>query len=119
MPHDVYNIEHRAKSILLSVFIVVATIFGSVSGLQAVTFINGFDVYTGDGAVNWTTVKNAGYQFAFVKATEGVNFIDSRFTTNMTGAHNAGVLVGPYHFTRLESKDGVAFTSYNGNPFPV
>ena len=44
--------------------------------------------------------KTRGYQFAFVKATEGVNFIDSRFTTNMNGAHNAGVLVGPYHFTR-------------------
>lgn len=96
----------------------VAT-FTFATTTRAVTYINGFDVYTGDGTVNWTTAKNAGYQFAFVKATEGVNFIDSKFTTNMNGAHNAGVLVGPYHFTRIESKDGVPFTSYNGGAFAV
>jgi hypothetical protein len=80
---------------------------------SAATYINGFDVYSGDGTVNWTSAKNGGYQFAYVKATEGVDFIDSRFTTNMNGAHNAGVLVGPYHFTRIESKNGVKFTSYD------
>jgi GH25 family lysozyme M1 (1,4-beta-N-acetylmuramidase) len=37
----------------------------------------------------------------------------------MNGAHNAGVYVGPYHFARPDSKDGVKFTSYDGNPFPV
>lgn len=30
-------------------------------------FVKGVDVYNGDGAVNWTSVKNGGYEFAFVK----------------------------------------------------
>jgi hypothetical protein len=94
-------------------------LFSFSTAATAVTYVQGFDVYTGDGAVNWTAAKNGGYQFAFVKATEGVNFIDASFATNMNGAHNAGVYVGPYHFARPDSKDGVKFTSYDGNPFPV
>jgi lysozyme len=77
------------------------------------------DVYSGVGAVNWTSVKNGGYSFAFVKATEGVGFIDSRFATNMAGANSASVYVGPYHFCRIDSYNGVPFTSYNGGSFPV
>ena len=82
-------------------------------------FIQGFDAYSGDGAINWTTAKNAGIQFAFVKATEGVNFVDSRFTANMQGATAAGVYIGTYHICRVDSKNGVPFTSYNGQPFAV
>jgi GH25 family lysozyme M1 (1,4-beta-N-acetylmuramidase) len=84
---------------------------------HADTYIQGIDVYNGDGAVNWTTAKNAGIQFAFVKATEGVNFVDARFAANMQNANAAGVYVGPYHFCRVDSKNGVPFTSYDGSPF--
>ena len=94
-----------------------AAILIGASPASAVTYIQGFDVYTGDGAVNWATAKAGGYDFAFVKATEGVNFVDSRFTTNMSGANSAGVYVGPYHFVRADSKNGVAFTSYDGLAF--
>jgi lysozyme len=85
--------------------------------VRAVTYIQGFDVYSGDGAVNWTTAKNGGYSFAFVKATEGVNFVDSRFAINMSGANGAGVYVGPYHFCRIDSLNGVPFTTYDNGPF--
>src|SRR4051794_18923272 len=84
---------------------------------NAVMYIQGFDVYSGDGAVNWASAKAGGYEFAFVKATEGVNFIDTRFATNMSGANSAGVAVGPYHFCRIDGKNGVAFTTYNGGAF--
>ena len=82
-------------------------------------FIQGFDAYSGDGAINWTTAKNAGIKFAFVKATEGVNFVDSRFTANMQGATAAGIYIGTYHICRVDSKNGVPFTSYDGQPFAV
>lgn len=80
-------------------------------------YINGVDVYNGDGAVNWTNVKNAGNSFAFVKATEGVDFIDARFNSHMATASAAGIYVGPYHFCRVDSKNGVPFTTYDGQPF--
>ena len=44
----------------------------------AFAFINGLDVYTGDGTITWSSVKAGGYDFAFVKADEGVNAPDGR-----------------------------------------
>src|SRR5262245_3801053 len=84
-----------------------AALLGVAIGLLAapalaVSYLNGIDVYNGDGAVNWTTVKNSGISFAFAKATEGVDFVDARFTTNMQNAKAAGVYIGPYHFCRVE-----------------
>jgi GH25 family lysozyme M1 (1,4-beta-N-acetylmuramidase) len=111
--------QQRHANVVLAVMTATIAFFASATTTHAVTYINGFDIYTGDGAVNWTTAKNAGYQFAFVKATEGVDFIDASFTTNMNAAHSAGVFVGPYHFARPDSKNGVKFTTYDGNPFPV
>jgi GH25 family lysozyme M1 (1,4-beta-N-acetylmuramidase) len=95
MRRNFYGSRRQQTKAALFIAFTAAIAFAATSVTHAVTYIQGFDVYTGDGAVNWTSAKNGGYQFAFVKATEGVNFIDSRFTTNMNGAHSAGVLVGP------------------------
>ena len=65
--------------------------------------LQGVDVYNGQGVINWTSVKNAGIRFGFVKATEGVDFVDARFATNMNAAIAAGIPVGPYHFARTNS----------------
>ncbi len=84
----------------------------------AVEYIQGIDVYHGDGEVDWKTLKKNVIQFAFVKATEGTNYVDKRFDANMKGATAAGVLIGPYHFCRIDNnKDGEKFASYDGSPF--
>jgi GH25 family lysozyme M1 (1,4-beta-N-acetylmuramidase) len=80
-------------------------------------FVDGIDVSHWQSVVDWTSVKNDGIDFAYVKATEGVNFVDSRFHQNMQGAASAGVHVGPYHFARIDSFNGVPFTQYDGSPF--
>ena len=46
-----------------------------------------------------------------------MNFVDARFQTNMQDAKAAGVYIGPYHFCRVDSLNGVPFTSYDGSPF--
>jgi GH25 family lysozyme M1 (1,4-beta-N-acetylmuramidase) len=100
---------------LLSVLIVAAE--ASSAGAQ---FLKGFDVYSGDGAVDWVTAKNSGITFAFVKATQGVTLTDARFAANMQGATNAGVYVGPYHFCNINTDaNGNTVTSYDGQPFAV
>lgn len=66
-------------------------------------FVDGIDVSNFQGNVNWNAVLNDGYEFTFIKATEGVNFVDARFTQNITGATAAGVLAAPYHFARPDS----------------
>jgi GH25 family lysozyme M1 (1,4-beta-N-acetylmuramidase) len=106
----------RFRHLVLRALVGAAAMSLCTAQARAVSYIPGIDVYSGDGAVNWTSVKNGGYQFAFVKATEGVNFIDARFNTNMTNANAAGVYVGPYHLARPDSKNGVPFTTYNGGP---
>jgi GH25 family lysozyme M1 (1,4-beta-N-acetylmuramidase) len=95
-------------------------LFTAVRPVQGVTYIQGFDVYVGDGAVNWTTAKNGGYAFAFVKADEGVSSADGQFAANMSGANAAGVYVGPYHFAYTESLSPagtVKFDNYAGGAF--
>lgn len=54
------------------------------------------------GEIDWPQVRNAGYTFAFVKATDGYNacWTDSTFVTNMEQGHRAGVLMGAYHYAR-------------------
>ena len=64
------------------------------------TTVKGVDVYHGDNGgktIDWTKVKSAGISFAFAKATESTNFVDS--ASRRTGPHEVGGLVrGAYHF---------------------
>jgi GH25 family lysozyme M1 (1,4-beta-N-acetylmuramidase) len=108
--------SYRANGRILAAISAAVVLLGVIPP-SAVAYINGFDVYSGDGTVTWSSAKAGGYDFAFVKATEGVNFIDSKFATNMSGANTAGMYVGPYHFCRIDSKNGVDFTTYNGGAF--
>jgi lysozyme len=62
----------------------------------------GIDVSHYQDTINWSDVAGAGEEFAFVKATEGLNTNDAQFTTNMAGATAAGVLAGAYHLAHPE-----------------
>ena len=64
----------------------------------------GIDVSYYQEKVNWTAVKNAGYDFAFIKCSEGVGYRDPEFIKNWTAAREAGLLVGAYHFARVSKK---------------
>lgn len=65
--------------------------------------IKGIDVSRNNGDINWTAVFNAGYKFAFVKATEGQDFNDTLFIENMDNGNAAGLFMGPYHFARPDT----------------
>jgi len=88
------------ESLRILMITAAASAFFGAAPRFALAYVNGLDVYSGNGTINWTSVKNGGYDFAFVKATEGVNAFDSAFTTNMSGAHAAGLFVGAYHFAK-------------------
>jgi GH25 family lysozyme M1 (1,4-beta-N-acetylmuramidase) len=62
------------------------------------TYYNGIDVSHWQGSINWTQVHNSGVSFAFMKATQGVDYTDPTFQTNIQSAHDNGILAGPYHF---------------------
>ena len=65
-------------------------------------FIKGIDVSRWQGIqINWNKIKNAGYQFAFIKVTDGSAykqvFIDGA-KIQANGAATAGLKIGYYHF---------------------
>src|SRR3954471_22493109 len=82
--------------------IVVALLVWSAPTRAAVD-IKGIDVSHWQGTINWTSVKNAGYSFTFMKATQGNTYVDPTFATNISGATRQGIYVGPYHFCDLNT----------------
>jgi len=62
----------------------------------------GIDVSRWQGQIDWLKVKDAGVQFAFVKATDGVGWIDPQFRRNAGGANAVGIPVGFYHYAHPE-----------------
>ena len=60
--------------------------------------IHGIDVSRYQGDIDWPQVKASGVSFAYIKATEGGDVADPRFTANWRGAQRAGVQRGAYHY---------------------
>lgn len=60
--------------------------------------VQGIDLARFQGTVDWSHIKAAGLQFAWLKATEGGDRVDPAFAENWRGAKRAGVPRGAYHF---------------------
>jgi lysozyme len=67
--------------------------------------IRGVDVasfqHPGGAAIDWKAVKAAGYDRAVIKATDGADYVNPFFVTDVLAARAAGLLVAPYHFARM------------------
>lgn len=74
--------------------------------------LSGVDVSHYQGSINWKSVRNAGVEFAFIKATEGTNYQDPTFDANYPAAFRAGVVRGAYHFARPDASGGAAQADY-------
>ena len=53
--------------------------------------IKGLDVSEFQGEINWERVKNAGYQFAMIRAGYGFNTIDKQFQRNASECNRIGL----------------------------
>ena len=60
--------------------------------------IHGIDVSHHQGAIDWRAAARDRVEFAYIKATEGRDFVDSRFAANWKNAAAAGIPRGAYHF---------------------
>ena len=73
------------------------------------TPVIGIDVSRYQGNVDWTKVKAAGYSFAFVRLGcangDGTIVLDPYFERNVTGAAAAGLDVGVYLYSYIDSED--------------
>lgn len=85
---------------------------GDETLLQPTGGVQGIDVSHWQGSINWTSVRNAGIQFAWIKATEGTSYKDDRFNSNYPNAYHAGVIRGAYHFARPDVSSGAAQANF-------
>lgn len=76
------------------------------------TYPAGIDVSHYQGTITWSSVKSAGIQFAFIKATEGTTYKDPNFSANYLHAYNAKVIRGAYHFARPDLTGGATQATY-------
>lgn len=60
--------------------------------------LHGIDVSHYSGAVDWERVRAAGFDFAYVKATEGVDSPDPAFADHWRRLGELGIPRGAYHF---------------------
>lgn len=85
--------------------------------------MQGIDVSSVQGAINWREVKADSVDFTCVKATQGrgegaltkllTHFTDSKFTRNIVGAHEAGLDTSVYHyFTATDTETAIAEADY-------
>lgn len=63
--------------------------------------LRGIDVSHHQGEIDWSAVQADDVAFAYVKASEGGDHVDTRFGENLEGALEAGLPVGAYHFFTL------------------
>lgn len=93
---------YSVRQTILGVVLTLGVLAIAIPGVPGQNPANpkGIDVSDFQGTINWTTVKNSGISFAFIKATEGTTFTAATFATNWAGAKAAGVVRGSYHFAR-------------------
>ena len=69
--------------------------------------VKGVDVSAYQGEIDWeklSTENTEKIEFAFIKATEGSNFVDEKFIINYENAYKTDIIVGAYHFFSYDSE---------------
>lgn len=60
--------------------------------------IRGIDISENNGSIDWDHMKELGVKFVYVRCSYGKFGRDESFVANVNAAHEAGMLVGAYHY---------------------
>jgi GH25 family lysozyme M1 (1,4-beta-N-acetylmuramidase) len=74
--------------------------------------VEGVDVSSHQGNVNWSKLRSSGVRWAYAKATEGTGYSNSHFAQQYNGSYKAGMIRGAYHFAIPSSSSGATQASY-------
>ena len=89
---------------------------GSATTSSATLSVQGIDVasfqHPNGAAISWTQVAQAGYKFAFIKATEGSYYTNPYYAGDASGAKSAGLLAAPYAFAIPNYSGGALQADY-------
>ncbi|QKX59527.1 uncharacterized protein TRUGW13939_06661 [Talaromyces rugulosus] len=81
-------------------------------GAATAATVQGFDISSYQGSVDFAAAYSSGARFVIIKATEGTTYIDSAFSDHYTGATKAGLIRGGYHFAHPDSSSGAEQANY-------
>lgn len=62
------------------------------------SYVQGIDISDFQSDINWKVLKTSEVKFVFVKATGGIDYIDSLFYTNWKNVKQQDLKRGAYHF---------------------
>ncbi|KAH7913918.1 glycoside hydrolase family 25 protein [Hygrophoropsis aurantiaca] len=88
------------------------TVIAAIAGLAGASSISGIDVSAYQPNINWNSVRGNGVSFAYIKATEGVSYVNPTFKSQWNGAVKNGIIRGAYHFAHPNSGPGDAQARY-------
>ncbi|WP_354183064.1 GH25 family lysozyme [Arthrobacter sp. UYP6] len=74
--------------------------------------IQGMDVSSHQGNVDWNRAWAQGSKFAYVKATEGTGYKNPNFNQQYGGSYNVGMVRGAYHFALPNVSSAVDQANY-------
>jgi lysozyme len=89
---------------------------GATQAVRAADPVEGIDVShwqspDGQPEIDWQQVAAAGKEFAFIKASQDVDFVDPWYVRNRARARVAGLMVGAYHFADPDPAPALAVAS--------
>jgi GH25 family lysozyme M1 (1,4-beta-N-acetylmuramidase) len=90
------------------VVLVLVALAALAGRAHAASYAKGLDVSNWQHTVDWLQVFDAGYTFAFAKATEGTTFTDVTYPLNRGGTGGFGIRFGAYHFARPSGSSDAA-----------
>ena len=74
--------------------------------------VEGMDVASHQGNVDWASWWGQGKRFAYVKATEGTYYTNPYFAQQYNGSYNVGMIRGAYHFATPDTTSGATQANY-------
>ena len=64
--------------------------------------VTGIDISKHSGVISWHKVDKQNISFAYIKATEGGDYIDPKYDFNIASAKKTKIKLGDYHFFRFD-----------------
>lgn len=86
--------------------------FSATSQAVTASRVQGMDVSAWQPTVNWAADYSNGARFAYIKATEGVSYRSSTFSSQYSGSYNAGMIRGAYVYAQPSKASGVDTANY-------
>jgi lysozyme len=114
--------KRKALSLVVGIgvlIIIILIIYGVTNTLnhtkRADHLVKGVDLSAYQGEIDWELLAAQNIDFAFIKATEGDDFVDSKFKTNWEESQKTQLKVGAYHFLNYDTTGKVQARNFIEN----